>query len=29
MDQAGAEGEIEKLCAAFEQNKTYLMASWK
>jgi glucosylglycerate synthase len=29
MDQAGAEGEIEKLCAAFEQNKTYLMTSWK
>jgi glucosylglycerate synthase len=29
MDQAGAEGEIEKLCAAFEQNKEYLITSWK
>jgi glucosylglycerate synthase len=29
MDQAGAEREIEKLCAAFERNKDYLIANWK
>ena len=29
MDQAGAEAEIEKLCSAFEQNKDYLVTSWK
>jgi len=29
MDQAGAERVIESLCAAFEQNKDYLITSWK
>jgi glucosylglycerate synthase len=28
-DQAGAEREIENLCAAFEHNKDYLIANWK
>jgi glycosyltransferase involved in cell wall biosynthesis len=28
-DQAGAEGEIEKLCAEFEANKEYLLSRWK
>jgi hypothetical protein len=28
LDQAGAESEIEKLCIAFEKNKTYLSTGW-
>ncbi len=28
-DQAGAEGEIEKLCLEFEENKEYLISNWK
>jgi len=28
LDAAGAEVEIEKLCAAFERNKDYLVSSW-
>ena len=29
MDQAGAEGEIEKLCLEFERNKEHLIHNWK
>ena len=29
LDQDGAEAEIEKLCAAFEEHKAYLITSWK
>ena len=29
MDQEGAEAEIEKLCIEFEENKEYLVNSWK
>lgn len=29
MDQEGAESEIEKLCLEFEENKAYLVKSWK
>ncbi|MHB8949119.1 MAG: hypothetical protein ACYC4S_08655, partial [Rhodoferax sp.] len=28
LDAAGAEVETEKLCAAFERNKDYLVSSW-
>ncbi|MEK7713124.1 MAG: glycosyl transferase family 2, partial [Deltaproteobacteria bacterium] len=29
MTQEGAEAEIEKLCLEFEENKEYLIKSWK
>jgi hypothetical protein len=29
MDQSEAEAEIEKLCREFENNKEYLVTSWK
>ncbi len=29
MDQGGAEAEIEKLCLEFEENKEFLVKSWK
>ncbi|HLB05864.1 MAG TPA: glycosyl transferase family 2, partial [Thermodesulfobacteriota bacterium] len=29
MDQGGAEAEIEKLCMEFEENKEFLVKSWK
>jgi len=28
MDQEGAEGEVERLCRAFEERKDYLVGNW-